>query len=238
MSSVPTFKYGYVVGKFINSKGDSDDLDRLPDYVGAKLNPTFTRVRGQYVQPLDTPEFGIHGAMVYHEPVVAGVTNEGFLTGDVDSNGLPLPDAKPGLWLVTGRYRVSLGSQFPSMEIEVLESHTEDAPLDLSTEQEYVPPPGVIVNTLPLPPGGEPGQVYGWTDTGIGWYTPPDGASAYELAVRNGFVGTEAEWIQSLEGNPGFSLTPDPNLEGFYIIRGGQMLIPDSDGLIPIGEIS
>ena len=85
MSSVPTFKYGYVVGKFINSKGDSDDLDRLPDYVGAKLNPTFTRVRGQYVQPLDTPEFGIHGAMVYHEPVVAGVTNEGFLTGDVDS---------------------------------------------------------------------------------------------------------------------------------------------------------
>ena len=40
------------------------------------------------------------------------------------------------------------------------------------------------------------------------------------------------------DGNPGFSLTPDPNLEGFYIIRGGQMLIPDSDGLIPIGEIS
>ena len=64
------------------------------------------------------------------------------------------------------------------------------------------------------------------------------GYSAYDLAVRNGFVGSEAEWVQSLKGDPGFYLTPDPNLEGFYIIRGGQMLIPDSDGLIPIGEIS
>ena len=30
-----------------------------------------------------------------------------------------------------------------------------------------------------------------------------DGASAYELAVANGFVGTEAEWLASLKGNDG-----------------------------------
>lgn len=53
-------------------------------------------------------------------------------------------------------------------------------------------------------------------------------AKAFGDAVRAG----------TFKGDPGFSLTPDPNLEGFYIIRGGQMLIPDSDGLIPIGEIS
>lgn len=222
MTSVPTFKYGYVVGRFINSKGDADDLDRLPDVVGAKLTPTFTRVRGQYVQPLDEPEFGIHGAMVYHEPVVTGVTDQGFLTGDVDSTGKPLVDAKPGVWLVTGRYRVSLGSQFPAMEIEVLESHTEDAPLDLSTEQDYVPPPGVIVNTLPLPSGGEPGQVYGWTGSSVGWYTPPAGDSAYDLAVRNGFVGSEAEWVQSLKGDDGepghWTKDAQAKAQGYWIV--------------------
>jgi len=30
-----------------------------------------------------------------------------------------------------------------------------------------------------------------------------DGASAYEIAVFNGFVGTEAQWLASLEGPPG-----------------------------------
>ncbi len=30
-----------------------------------------------------------------------------------------------------------------------------------------------------------------------------DGLSAYELAVENGFVGTEAEWLTSLQGAPG-----------------------------------
>ncbi len=30
-----------------------------------------------------------------------------------------------------------------------------------------------------------------------------DGKSAYQIAVNNGFVGTELEWLSSLQGNPG-----------------------------------
>lgn len=30
---------------------------------------------------------------------------------------------------------------------------------------------------------------------------PTDGASAYEVAVENGFVGSESEWLDSLRGN-------------------------------------
>jgi hypothetical protein len=42
------------------------------------------------------------------------------------------------------------------------------------------------------------------TAGGGGAGTPgPAGASAYEIAVANGFVGTEAEWVASLEGEPG-----------------------------------
>lgn len=30
-----------------------------------------------------------------------------------------------------------------------------------------------------------------------------NGESAYDIAIRNGFVGTEAEWLESLKGERG-----------------------------------
>ena len=35
------------------------------------------------------------------------------------------------------------------------------------------------------------------------------GESAYQIALRNGFEGTEEEWLQSLHGEPGKSFTYD-----------------------------
>jgi hypothetical protein len=35
----------------------------------------------------------------------------------------------------------------------------------------------------------------------------PSGLSAYQIAVANGFVGTEAEWLASLEGKDGGDYT-------------------------------
>lgn len=32
-----------------------------------------------------------------------------------------------------------------------------------------------------------------------------DGLSAYEIALKNGFIGTEDEWLLSLKGEEGFS---------------------------------
>lgn len=40
--------------------------------------------------------------------------------------------------------------------------------------------------------------------------TGPEGKSAYDLAVENGFVGTEQEWLDSLEGPVG-PVGPDKN---------------------------
>lgn len=45
---------------------------------------------------------------------------------------------------------------------------------------------------------GEPGQ---------------DGKSAYEIAVENGFEGTEEEWLSSLQGEDGYSPTIIENAE-------------------------
>jgi hypothetical protein len=82
-----------------------------------------------------------------------------------------------------------------------------------------------------LTPGAKGGQFYITNDTGEGYFalsiddpnvvtawepmgrlvgqdgatgeTGPDGASAYQVAVQGGFVGTEAEWLASLEGEQG-----------------------------------
>lgn len=43
------------------------------------------------------------------------------------------------------------------------------------------------------------------------------GASAYELAVRNGFDGTEAEWLASLKGDAG---APGENAVIWYTTAG------------------
>lgn len=49
----------------------------------------------------------------------------------------------------------------------------------------------------------------GTTSSGEPIYEPvpgpqgEEGDSAYEIAVANGFVGTEAEWLESLKGEPG-----------------------------------
>ena len=39
--------------------------------------------------------------------------------------------------------------------------------------------------------------------TGADGQDGADGLSAYEIAVQNGFVGTEAEWLASLQGTDG-----------------------------------
>ena len=42
-------------------------------------------------------------------------------------------------------------------------------------------------------------------ETGGGGGTGKDGASAYEIAVKHGFEGTEEEWLESLKGADGYT---------------------------------
>ena len=46
-------------------------------------------------------------------------------------------------------------------------------------------------------------QILDKLDSGGGGGTGKNGKSAYELAVENGFSGTESEWLESLKGQPG-----------------------------------
>lgn len=57
------------------------------------------------------------------------------------------------------------------------------------------------------------------------------GASAYEVAVANGFVGTEAEWLASLAGTGGGPVVVASDGDGTYTLtRDGTALEVTSDG--------
>lgn len=170
-----TFTYGYVVGLFASSVADSPDEDRLPDLKAPDIKITFTRSKGQYVHYLPIEKEGAGGVMVSHTPINAAVMPNGHLTGDIDTSGRAKPDAKPGIWLVVGQYKVNFGGFFPEITIDVKAEHTEENPMDVSTAIGYVPLPGQVVYTLAIPRGGEPGQVYGWNGMGVDWFTPPTG---------------------------------------------------------------
>lgn len=47
----------------------------------------------------------------------------------------------------------------------------------------------------------------------------PPGKSAYELAVENGFVGTEEQWLASLEVEWMFDNYPDDLLASYQIAK-------------------
>lgn len=61
-----------------------------------------------------------------------------------------------------------------------------------------------------------------------------DGKSAYEVAVDNGFVGTEQEWLESLKGRDGVSGTSEAvnlNFPTVYRMMKARAMKVDSDGL-------
>lgn len=68
-----------------------------------------------------------------------------------------------------------------------------------------------------------------------------NGLSAYQIAVKNGFVGSEAEWLLSLKAsgsvgiNPQFAYDGDGNLESITYDNGAvKQFVYDENGLLYI----
>ena len=73
-------------------------------------------------------------------------------------------------------------------------------PIGPQGEQGEPGPPGPMGPEGPTGPQGEIGPVGPQGETGpVG----PTGLSAYQIAVEEGFVGNEAEWLESIRGGPG-----------------------------------
>lgn len=79
--------------------------------------------------------------------------------------------------------------------------------IDVNVEPEIV----VTLNSNPIGIKGDPGQtglsVYelavqnGFIGTEVEWLASLKGLSAYEVAVINGFIGSEADWVSTIQSN-------------------------------------
>ena len=69
------------------------------------------------------------------------------------------------------------------------------------------------------------------------WNNPPYYLSAYGLAVKHGFVGSEKKWLQSLKGDPGTGLTVVDSFETEEQMRERYPSgILDQDGFVRVGS--
>lgn len=171
---------------------------------------------------------GAEGASAYEVAVANGFvgTEAAWLASLIGAPGADGADGAAG----PSAYQVAVANGFVGTELEWLES-LEGAPGADGADGAGLNIVGELPSSGDLPGTGSPGEGYiitgdlwlwvdgAWLNTGPirgpqgepgtagadgePGDPGPAGASAYQVAVANGFVGTEAAWLASLQGAPG-----------------------------------
>ena len=132
--NAPVYPHGYVTGRYLTAVADGPDDDHLMDFTPAKGKVIFTP------ETVIRRHEGPSPALVVQRPVECPINSQGYLTS---------PDGWRGVYLIVGIYSVRFevqGAQVPGPKrIEVKETHTLDAPLDLVLSMPEVVPPGSVV---------------------------------------------------------------------------------------------
>lgn len=132
--NAPVYPHGYVTGRYLTAVADGPDDDHLMDFTPAKGKVIFTP------ETVIRRHEGPSPALVVQRPVECPINSQGYLTS---------PDGWRGVSLIVGVYSVRFevqGAQVPGPKrIEVKETHTQDAPLDLVLSMPEVVPPGSVV---------------------------------------------------------------------------------------------
>lgn len=152
-------RYGKVTARIIEVRGDGPDQGTLPDVVGdTTVKPRFVPVQSSFV----STELG---AIATPRPQDCTIDEHGVMR---DSQGAE------GVWLLAGEYTVQ---NVPLVKrVVVTQAHTDEAPLDLASAVDYVPPvPGAPVQTVVVPAGAAEGQVLAWVDGRLTWTAPGEG---------------------------------------------------------------
>lgn len=178
-------QFGTVVGQFLAPIIDGSDVDGDPDVVAMSGTITFT-ASVTYIKNMGaTPN-----PVTYIKTAITGILDsEGYLCTPnplgVPTRGLRLiatddPDLNPTNWVYNVSYNLTHPQKSGAFS---LPPHSISIPMG-------------SVNDLT---GIVPEQSVGAVVTTIG----PAGKSAYDIAVKNGFIGSESEWLDSLVGPAG-----------------------------------
>lgn len=195
-----TIYNGKVIGRFVVVAPDSDDVDTDPDLVALKGIVTFTPAVDKVLSATE---------QIFPVVVKAYLDSEGYLTYKGERGVYllsPESDINPSDWTWT----VSFDLKYGSTEIDI-DSFPIAIPPYIAGPDAENPDVGSTAVDLaassPIP--SSPGNAITKGDPGD---------SAYDVAVANGFVGTEAEWLASLEGPQGIQgiqgIQGNPGVDG------------------------
>lgn len=204
-NSIPAnIKYGTVTGRFLLTYTDGDDYNTELDWTPAKGSVLFTP-SAPYLMDLDEN-------ITFIPSIVEGVLDsEGYIISPDGLPGIKLlatdnEDVTPQEWTWRADFRLTDQLGNPTRGITAFSfAVPKESTQDLSVLSPVPDSNGVFYIVGPkgeAGPQGEPGEQ---GPRGLG-----AGDSAYEVAVRNGFVGTEEEWLDSLQGADGEPGPPGP----------------------------
>lgn len=208
MTTLPSnLGYGTVNGRFLLGYADSADGDLYPDGVAAQGSIFFTP------SPANIIDSGASPAPVFVLPatVEATLDSEGYLCGYGTTRGIRLvatddTDAQPVNWTWKATFRLTdaSGTTVPMTEFSF--ALPQGTTIDLTSVAPIPGANGTYYTVGPQGPAGDtgPAGADGADGTnGTNGIDGVDGLSAYEVAVANGFTGTEAAWLESLIGPEG-----------------------------------
>ncbi|XP_068917829.1 uncharacterized protein [Tenebrio molitor] len=201
--------YGTVVGRFIRAIADGADPDRDPDGVALdgliiRFTPSATIFKNA------TAEGG--PVTIVADPIAVTTNADGVVVGPDGLPGVRLvatddPDLQPTGWTwsvsITGANAPSIDFSFPL---------PSDATVDLTTLIPVPASPGesldewILAVTQAQAAASEASGSAADAEASAqaaALAAEEAGKSAYELAIEDGFVGTEAEWLESLNGTDG-----------------------------------
>lgn len=184
VNTPPTVPQGTVTGRFLLTYADGSDVGSVVDWAAAKGTVLFTP-SAAYLKHTPT------GTTFLPATVECQLDSEGYLVGPDSQRGVKLlssaynEDIQPTDWTWRVDFRLTDQSDIATRGISSFSFTLPEGSIDLTT-------------VAPVPDSG--GVFYLVGPTGpIG----PEGPSAYEIAVENGFTGTESEWVASLTGPQG-----------------------------------
>ena len=163
--------YGTVTGRFLLAYADGVDADQNPDGVPAKGSVLFTPSPA-YVKNLTALPAPV---TILPATVECLLDSEGYLLGSDGSRGVRLvatddPDNNPLEWTWRVDFRLTDQDDVPTRGIS---RFSFELPSDTSVD---------LAALAPVP-----------SADGTFYLVGPRGKSAYEIALDNGFVGTEEE---------------------------------------------